>query len=190
MKRSYLIPIVLLVTGAIAYFVYSAAKDQKPAGSGNMMTSGQLKQPDKTSSGKINPPHGQSGHRCDIADGAPLPDPGTSSAPIPALNPIVNNPVISKPPVQAPALPVSQTGTAAEPALKINPAHGEPGHRCDIKTGDPLPAPGSGTAAPKAAPSKSISATPAVPAGAKVNPPHGQPGHRCDIQVGAALPAG
>lgn len=190
MKRSYLISIVLLVTGAIAYFVYSAAKDQKSSRSGNMMTSGQLKQPDKASGGKINPPHGKPGHRCDIADGAPLPDPGKSSAPIPALNPIINNPVVSKPPVQAQALPVSQAGTTAEPALKINPAHGEPGHRCDIKTGDPLPAPGLGTAAQKAAPSKPVSATPVVPAGAKVNPPHGQPGHRCDIQVGAALPAG
>lgn len=85
-------------------------------------------------------------------------------------------------------------------APKLNPAHGLPGHRCDLAVGAPLPA-GSGAAAPAQAPqtidmnqgprqpvSASPSATPNAPAsGVKINPAHGMPGHRCDIQVGAPL---
>lgn len=188
MRRSYLILVLLFFAGAIAYFVYSTAKEVKSAGPGSVVTSGQLKQLNKAFKGKVNPPHGQPGHRCDIREGAPLPDLSTSSAPIPALNPIISNPVISKPPVQPQALPVSRTSAVAQTALKINPAHGEPGHRCDVKTGDPLPADGSGPAAPKAVASEPISAGP-DPSDSKLNPPHGEPGHRCDIQVGAVLPA-
>jgi hypothetical protein len=51
----------------------------------------------------------------------------------------------------------------------LNPAHGEPGHRCDIPVGSPLNIPT------------------AAPAVARMNPPHGEPGHRCDIPVGSPL---
>jgi hypothetical protein len=74
---------------------------------------------------KINPAHGQPGHRCDISVGAPL----TSSAPKPAVTQANT--------ITTPSVPV--TSTAAAPAdLKINPAHGQPGHRCELAVGAPL----------------------------------------------------
>lgn len=66
----------------------------------------------------LNPEHGQPGHRCDIAVGAPL----SGKAGSPSVAPIKN---------QANASPVKT-------ANGLNPAHGQPGHRCDIKVGDPL----------------------------------------------------
>jgi hypothetical protein len=94
-------------------------------------------------------------------------------------------------PAQLPASP------SAAPTL--NPAHGLPGHRCDLAVGAPLPA--SGAAAPAQSPpvinmnpaqmqpaSKApVSAPAPSAAGVKVNPAHGLPGHRCDLQVGAPL---
>lgn len=80
----------------------------------------------------INPAHGLPGHRCDLAVGAPLPAAGTASpAQIPPtinMNPADIQP--SKPPVVAPAPSAS--------GLNINPAHGLPGHRCDVRVGAPL----------------------------------------------------
>lgn len=93
--------------------------------------------------------------------------------------------------IQPQAAAPAPTGTVA-----LNPAHGQPGHRCDIQVGAPLnstPAPTgintnqtqqmqtvvNPTPTPVSAPVSSGS-------GAK-NPAHGQPGHRCDIAVGAPL---
>ncbi len=104
------------------------------------------------------------------------------------------------------AAPTGTTAaTTGKAAAGMNPAHGQPGHRCDIPVGAPLdqaPAP-KGAAKPGAAvsasPSVSPSAAPAISpvkssanqAATKVapgmNPAHGQPGHRCDIAVGAPL---
>lgn len=80
-------------------------------------------------------------------------------------------------------------------AAGINPAHGQPNHRCDIAVGAPL---NSQTNGKPAAPQtnqiqmpqmQTITQTAAVktvtPKG--MNPPHGQPNHRCDIPVGAPL---
>lgn len=82
-------------------------------------------------------------------------------------------------------------------APKLNPAHGLPGHRCDLAVGAPLPAGGPGTAPAQApqtiqmnpVPQQAAPANPsaAPAAGVKINPAHGMPGHRCDIQVGAPL---
>lgn len=55
----------------------------------------------------------------------------------------------------------------------LNPAHGQPGHQCDLPVGAPL----------TIAPEKKLSA----PAKPKTNPQHGMPGHRCDLAVGAPL---
>ncbi|WP_139377461.1 hypothetical protein [Daejeonella lutea] len=94
-------------------------------------------------------------------------------------------------PVQPPASP-SATPT-------INPAHGLPGHRCDLAVGAPLPAAGSSvpsqsspvinmTPSQMQPASQTPSPTPAPSAtGVKINPAHGLPGHRCDLQVGAPL---
>lgn len=66
----------------------------------------------------LNPQHGQPGHRCDIAVGAPLNSkPGAAAA---------------KASPQVTATPV----VAAKPGM--NPQHGQPGHRCDIAVGAPL----------------------------------------------------
>jgi hypothetical protein len=96
--------------------------------------------------------------------------------------------------VQAPA--PSNPSTTAE---GMNPAHGQPGHRCDIAVGAPLSSP-PGPATPPAVsnpalqpanPSISIPpptpTTPAIPTAAGMNPPHGQPGHDCAIPVGSPL---
>lgn len=78
----------------------------------------------------------------------------------------------------------------------INPAHGAPGHRCDIAVGAPLNAPTTKTAT-TTTPVKTVSTAPApvvvkqnvTPVATKpgMNPPHGQTGHRCDIPVGSPL---
>ena len=101
-------------------------------------------------------------------------------------------------PVSAAAAPVQ---APANSATGLNPAHGEPGHRCDIAVGAPLnsapaaPAPAvtAGTV-PTTPESKTVAPAPTAPTPAPVatapgtNPPHGQPGHDCKIAVGAPLP--
>lgn len=74
--------------------------------------------------------------------------------------------------------------------IALNPAHGEPGHRCDIPVGAPLNAPSR----TKIQTQTQTKTSPVIKkthqkteTTAKKNPPHGQPGHRCDIPVGAAL---
>lgn len=84
--------------------------------------------------------------------------------------------------------------------IALNPAHGLPGHRCDIAVGAPLnsaPAKTAQAAAPvQAAPVQAAPASDLTPskgvintggAATGLNPAHGQPGHRCDIAVGAPL---
>lgn len=71
--------------------------------------------------------------------------------------------------------------------VAINPAHGQPGHRCDILVGAPL----NGTEGIKVSPTK-MNQTNSAPAASPssnngINPAHGQPGHRCDIKVGDPL---
>lgn len=71
----------------------------------------------------------------------------------------------------------------------LNPAHGLPGHRCDIPVGARLDAPpqSNPTAAPRLpAPTLPLPSAPGLVA-AGTNPPHGQPGHDCSIPVGAPL---
>jgi hypothetical protein len=88
----------------------------------------------------LNPQHGQPGHRCDIAVGAPLNSPA-SNANVPASTGNTNTiqqsgitttipPANNPPPIIAPN--TNPTGA------KLNPQHGQPGHRCDIAVGAPL----------------------------------------------------
>ena len=106
--------------------------------------------------------------------------------------------------IQHTAVPGNNTAIATAPATTttgvatagLNPAHGQPGHRCDIAVGAPLNSPAAkpATTATTATTTSQpvITSTPgAVAAPVKtapgMNPPHGQPGHRCDIAVGAPL---
>ncbi|MGG5505684.1 MULTISPECIES: hypothetical protein [unclassified Myroides] len=89
-------------------------------------------------SSKLNPAHGQPGHRCDIPVGTPLDAPAgggmqTSAAPVAASQGqpfLVND--------QAKDRIMQEQGQSASSG-KINPPHGQPGHRCDIQVGQPLP---------------------------------------------------
>ena len=79
---------------------------------------------------KLNPPHGQPGHICEIPVGSPLP-----TAPAIAASNRSSNAV---------AAPAANTNsTAAAPAasgtVRLNPPHGQPGHICEIPVGSPLP---------------------------------------------------
>lgn len=95
---------------------------------------------------------------------------------------------------------IQSTDSNKTSQVKLNPAHGLPGHRCDLEVGAILPeTPMQGNSIQTTIPGTStqpIAITPAqkapvqtiVPSkGAGLNPAHGQPGHRCDIAVGAPL---
>lgn len=74
----------------------------------------------------LNPEHGKPGHRCDIAVGAALNSkPATSTTKSPS-------PVLPQQPVMKPYSPSATVATG------LNPAHGKPGHRCDIAVGAAL----------------------------------------------------
>ncbi len=91
---------------------------------------------DKSNGGPaLNPAHGQPYHDCAIAVGAPLTStsqpnlaPQLAAPQQSSANTINTNPVSS---FQVPA-----NATSTKPAL--NPAHGQPNHRCDIAVGAPL----------------------------------------------------
>jgi hypothetical protein len=149
----------------------------------------------------INPAHGQPNHRCDIAVGAPLNSVANGTATTPRLNQVQMQPQMQT---------VTQGVTAKTVTAKgMNPAHGQPNHRCDIPVGAPLnskpttPTVANTTTTPAVSTSgevsKNITVQPPLPALIStssattetpqgMNPPHGQAGHRCDVAVGAALP--
>lgn len=156
----------------------------------------------------MNPPHGQPGHRCDVADGAPLSSAPARVATAPAVQP---NNTASQPVTMSAASPAASAPKTVT-AKGMNPPHGEPGHRCDISVGAPLTSAPNPTAKPTATngsanitPTQSpVQNTPLVPAlqnsaitptakpaasfTGKVNPAHGQPGHDCKVAVGQPLP--
>lgn len=77
----------------------------------------------------------------------------------------------------------------ANSEVKVNPAHGLPGHRCDLPVGAPL----NGTAStPQTNTTQQVQSSSTVSPirvdqTPKVNPPHGEPGHDCAKPVGAKL---
>lgn len=80
----------------------------------------------------LNPQHGQPGHRCDIPVGQPLDGSGqqTQTNTQTQQSPVIKN---------SGSVPVNSnnnTNTTTDGA--VNPAHGQPGHRCDIPVGAPL----------------------------------------------------
>ncbi len=94
----------------------------------------------------MNPSHGQPGHRCDIAVGAPLNSPVKSNL---ATNTTKSAPYTitqtpTPPATITPAAAASTTPALLNPNASItppgmNPPHGQAGHRCDVKVGEALP---------------------------------------------------
>ncbi|NNT72730.1 hypothetical protein HKT18_10935 [Flavobacterium sp. IMCC34852] len=94
----------------------------------------------------MNPPHGQPGHRCDIAVGAPLNSPAGNnnqpkigSATTQQIDPSKFTTQTATQPTGAPAIlnPDGAQTTTTVPGM--NPPHGQPGHQCGIAVGAPLP---------------------------------------------------
>jgi len=113
-----------------------------------------------------------------------------------AANTSPNQSVMPAQPLQTPNM-TTQNATPVAVAKGMNPAHGQPNHRCDIAVGAPLnspvvPAktspvtPQQNTAVPATIAAPNTAVTAPTPEG--MNPPHGQEKHRCDIAVGAPLP--
>jgi len=150
-----------------------------------------------TTTSKVNPPHGQPGHVCGTA--------GTQQQNI-STQPQTNTNqqyTISQP------LTTGKTTTqnTVKVAKGMNPAHGQPGHRCDIAVGAPLNSKPTSVPLNKSSQvttqtnnsqNGSFSVTPVdmskqnnTPAlltpnntqtsttATGTNPPHGQPGHVC-----------
>ena len=142
---------------------------------------------------KLNPAHGQPGHDCSIAVGAPLNKTATAS------RPVTGNPISTQVNPTPITLPGANNTNAS--SGKLNPAHGQPGHRCDIAVGQPLNSPAkTNTTLPASNTTPVNNPLPAQPAAtqpsspfpgtgttAKLNPAHGQPGHDCSIAVGQPL---
>jgi hypothetical protein len=94
----------------------------------------------------MNPPHGQAGHRCDIAVGAPLNSPvakattpaATSGKPsFTTTTTSTPNPISTTPAVGTPELLKTDTPVTTAPGM--NPPHGQAGHDCAVAVGAPLP---------------------------------------------------
>jgi hypothetical protein len=107
---------------------------------------------------KLNPPHGEPGHRCEINVGDPLPDDGGAPSPISVQSPPPQNMQIQSSgqtqtitPTQSPSIttspaptsimtsPAPSTPTTGSTPPGMNPPHGEPGHDCAVPVGSPLP---------------------------------------------------
>ncbi len=99
-----------------------------------------------SSTGKLNPPHGEPSHRCEIPVGAPLDSEPNKTVIDNSANNATNNsssttitPTFSNPnttnTTQSFSAPASGKTTTAP---GMNPPHGEPGHDCAIPVGAPL----------------------------------------------------
>ena len=100
------------------------------------------------------------------------------------------------------AVPSTQTEVPASntsnTTAALNPAHGQPGHRCEIPVGAPLDGSATTNTQMQAQPQMTSGTSPvrvnnnsgtSTSTGtAMKNPPHGQPGHDCAVPVGAELP--
>jgi hypothetical protein len=97
-------------------------------------TSGQAATAKTVTPKGMNPPHGESGHRCDIAVGAPLNSKPATTA---KVNPDQGSQK-NAPQQPVPAL-LSTAAAGKETPSGMNPEHGKEGHVCSIAVGAPLP---------------------------------------------------
>ena len=137
MKTIFIVAGIVLAGATIITVVQNDKKNDvveevHQAGDGLDLPAEPLTTPSAASS--LNPAHGVAGHRCDLPVGAPLNSASEASAPI------QNPPTINVNPgsVQPATLSPSAAPAPSASGLKINPAHGLPGHRCDIQVGSPL----------------------------------------------------
>lgn len=86
----------------------------------------------------MNPPHGQAGHRCDIAVGAPLSSPPSKGVTTPAQPTTITPTQTTSTTAPAPAILNPNTATTVT-APGMNPPHGQQGHLCSVAVGAPLP---------------------------------------------------
>ncbi len=94
-----------------------------PTGLQGIQQSGSKSSSQAGNAGALNPAHGQPGHRCDLAVGAPLNSSPAQAAAAPQAT-TTNTPAV-----------VPTTNAKGQ---KLNPAHGKPGHKCEIPVGAPL----------------------------------------------------
>lgn len=87
-------------------------------------------QPQPTAPG-MNPPHGQPNHRCDIPVGAPLNSKKAEAITVKTTD--------IQTTTTTPIAPTENNAGSTPIASGMNPAHGQPSHRCDIPVGAPLP---------------------------------------------------
>lgn len=97
---------------------------------------------------KLNPPHGEPYHRCDIAVGSPLNGAApakpaatairTGAAPTLENAARLNNPQANEPQANNPTAPTVTNANASGTPPKLNPPHGQPFHKCEIPVGSPL----------------------------------------------------
>jgi hypothetical protein len=117
-------------------------QNQQPVANGNQAVT-MTQTPVATKPG-MNPPHGQPGHRCDIAVGAPLNSPKQAKTNGAAGNAIVQQvtPAATTTPSQttttAPAI-LDPNAAQTTTAPGMNPPHGQAGHVCSVAVGAPLP---------------------------------------------------
>lgn len=117
-------------------------QNQQPMANGNQAV--QMTQTPVTTKPGMNPPHGQPGHRCDIAVGAPLNSPkqtkptgATGNAVVQQVTPAATT-TTSPTTTAAPAI-LDPNAAQTTTAPGMNPPHGQPGHQCGIAVGAPLP---------------------------------------------------
>ena len=129
-----------LITDTASVGSVSPAQVQSLDTNGSLTTSGALNNASQkgASAGGLNPAHGEPGHICDIAVGAPL-----NSQLAPKNTPVITAPTPNAAPTLSPATPTATPVTPSPAAAVItapgmNPPHGQPGHDCDIAVGAPL----------------------------------------------------
>lgn len=87
----------------------------------------------------FNPEHGKPFHRCDIAVGAPIDSaPQQNAAPQTMPQQSASNTNFNTSPISPSISAPVSTPQATGPKPALNPAHGEPHHRCDLQVGAPL----------------------------------------------------
>lgn len=123
MRRIY----YLLIAGAFVFGVTSCKNEKENTAATETPVEATPISTESTNTSQevaLNPPHGQPGHRCDIPVGQPLTSGGNNFGSTP------QNVQLTTPLMQE----NNQQGQG-----NINPPHGQPGHRCDIPVGQPLP---------------------------------------------------